>query len=307
MPDPDARAWRSALLQRHRLDSDYLDTASAWFDPLAATLAAYQREQARPVLFAFNGCQGSGKTTLCDYLCTALSEEYALGSLALSLDDFYLTLAERRQLAATVHPLLATRGVPGTHDMGLLLETLERLLHWSGEGPVAIPRFDKAADDRCKREDWEIVTEPVQVVLLEGWCLGASAEPGASLANPINSLEREEDPDGRWRAHVDAVLGTEFPALYGLVDQWIMLRAPSFDCVYAWRREQERKLAATLPPDRAGRLMDDAALERFIQHYERLTRQCLAQLPQKVHHLFMLDDTRRITDYRHNASPVRLP
>lgn len=307
MPEREAGAWRSALLQRHRLDTAYLDTASAWFDPLAATLAGYQRGQARPVLFAFNGCQGSGKTTLCDYLCTALIEDYALNALALSLDDFYLTHAERRQLASTVHPLLATRGVPGTHDMGLLLETLGRLLHWPGDGPVAIPRFDKAADDRCSREDWAVATDPVQVVLLEGWCLGAGTEPGDSIAVPINTLEREEDPDGRWRAHVDAVLDTEFPALYGLVDQWIMLQAPSFDCVYAWRREQERKLAATVPRDRAGRLMDDAALERFIQHYERLTRQCLEHLPQKVHHLFTLDHARRITGYRHNPSPPRSP
>ncbi len=307
MPEPDARDWRTALLQRHRLDSTYLDTARAWFDPLAASLASCQREAQRPLLVAVNGCQGSGKTTFCDYLCTALTQEHGLRSLSLSLDDFYLTRAERQQLATSVHPLLATRGVPGTHDMALMRRTLERLLQWSGDKPVAIPRFDKAVDDRLPSSDRDVVNEPVHVVLLEGWCLGAGPESQDSLGSPINALERDEDPDGRWRGYVNDALANHFQPLYTLVDQWIMLQAPSFDCVFAWRREQEQKLAATLPPGQAKELMDDDALARFIQHYERLTRQCLLKVPGKVNHLFCLDHERRITDYRHREEVAMSP
>jgi len=300
-----ADGWRDALLERHRLDAVYLDTARTWFDPLARTLAAYQRDANRPVLVGLNGCQGSGKTTLCDYLCCALTREYALPTVALSLDDFYLTRAERQVLASSVHPLLATRGVPGTHDMDLLHQTLVSLLHPSARGPVAIPRFDKAADDRKPRADWEHVGLPLRIVLLEGWCLGARPEPAAALAAPINPLERDEDPEGRWRGYVNEVLEHRFQPLYTLVDQWIMLRAPSFDCVFDWRREQERKLAATVAPQQATGLMGDVALRRFIQHYERLTRQCLGELPARVDHLFRLDRERRITGYRHGAeSPL---
>ena len=152
-----------------------------------------QHRAGRPLLVALNGAQGSGKTTVSDYLCTSLFEEHGLNAVALSLDDFYLSRVERQTLAASVHPLLATRGVPGTHDMGLLQRTLEQLLDVHRNEPVAIPRFNKAADDRCASSDWNCITTSVQVVLLEGWCLGAIPQTADSLSQPINDLERDED------------------------------------------------------------------------------------------------------------------
>jgi len=303
----EAAEWQGALLKRHRLDGAYLETARAWFDPLARTLADCQRAANRPLLVVLNGCQGSGKTTLCDYLCCALTREHALPAIALSLDDFYLTRAERQALASSVHPLLATRGVPGTHDMGLLRSTLAALLDPTGSGAALVPRFDKATDDRVPSSDWTRVALPLQVVLLEGWCLGALPEPASVREAPLNDLERNEDPEGQWRLYVDTTLAREFQPLYALVDQWVMLCAPSFDCVFDWRREQESKLAATLPPARAAGLMDDAALRRFIQHYERLTRQCLDELPDRVDHLFRLDRARRIIGYRRGPGATPRP
>ena len=145
------------------------------------------------------------------------------------------------------------------------------------------------------------------MVLLEGWCLGAGPEPTDILSRPLNDLEQDEDPAGLWRGYVNEVLSREFLPLYQLVDQWIMLCAPSFDCVFDWRSEQERKLAATLSPEQASKLMNDDALRRFIQHYERLTRYCLNELPHKVNHLFTLNERRQVTAYSHrwhaNVSP----
>lgn len=295
---PRRPTWQTALLQRHQLGTAYLDSAQQWFYPLAQKLAAYQRVADRPILVAVNGCQGSGKTTLCDYLCTTLIEDQRLDSVALSLDDFYLTRTERQALAASVHPLLATRGVPGTHDMELLSATLAGLLGRNFDQPISIPRFDKVADDRLPIAAWTRIEAPVQVVLLEGWCLGASPAPADTLAGPVNALERDEDPQGQWRAYINEILEREFLTLYTLVDQWIMLCAPSFDCVFEWRREQERKLAATVPPEQAGDLMSDTALHRFIQHYERLTRHCLDALPANVDHLFILNEQREVMDYK---------
>lgn len=291
--------WQNAFLQRHQLDIAYLKTAKKWFAPLTRTLVDQQNSVHRPVLVALNGCQGSGKTTVADYLCTSLIEEYGLRAIALSLDDFYLTHGERRALADSVHPLLATRGVPGTHDMVLLRQTLEQLLQACRPEPVAIPRFDKAADDRRPISDWDRIAAPVQLVLLEGWCLGARPQPIDLLSQPLNDLERDEDPAGLWREYSNEVLRREFQSLYSLVDQWIMLCAPSFECVFEWRREQECKLAATLSPEQAGKLMDDDALRRFIQHFERITRSCLTELPDKVNHLFSLDEQRQIKAYSH--------
>ncbi|MFV8818316.1 hypothetical protein [Haliea sp. E17] len=283
--------WCQEFIEAHGLAPDYLASAQKWFDPMARVIAEHQNGASRPWLVALNGSQGSGKSTLSDYLCALFQAGYGLRCAVLSLDDFYLTADERRQLASDVHPLFRTRGVPGTHDTGLLKATLEGLL--AGE-PVRIPRFDKARDDRRPESGWDSVAAGVDIVLLEGWCLGATAQPIAELARPVNALEADEDSEGRWRDHVNAVLARDFPPIYQLVDCWAMLRAPSFDCVYGWRLEQEQKLA--LKSSGAG-LMSAEEITRFIQFYQRLTEHCLARLPAKVNHLFELDGQRAIQSY----------
>lgn len=297
-------AWQREFLRRHQLSDAFLKTAQTRFTPLAHALADLQQRANRPVLVALNGCQGSGKTTVADFMRGSLAAEHSLRTVCLSLDDFYLTRAERETLAISVHPLLKTRGVPGTHDMALLRQTLGHLLDAEPGTAVTIPRFDKAVDDRRPLSDWGSITTPVQLVLLEGWCLGALPQAPDVLSRPLNELERAEDPRGQWRQYSNTVLSQDFPSLHALVDQWIMLRAPSFDCVFAWRREQERKLAATLAPEQTATLMDDAALRRFIQHYERFTRQSLELLPDIVHHLFQLNAAREITAYTHRPDAV---
>lgn len=286
--------WQEAFLQRNQLPRSYLSYAQKWFEPLAEALATHQNCAGRPVLVVVNGSQGSGKTTVCDFLRSLLVDQ-GRRVVSLSLDDFYLTRRQRAQLASSVHPLLATRGVPGTHDMALLNATLDGLLGGGGEGGfVAIPRFDKSSDDRRALEDWDRSDGPVDLVLLEGWCLGAMPQSDASLAEPVNTLERDEDSQGRWRAFANAALARDFEPLYRRVDQWVMLCAPSFECVYHWRLQQEQKLLQGTTGS-GGRIMDAAQVARFIQHYERLTRQCLEHLPQRVDYLYRLDDQRGIS------------
>lgn len=289
--------WQAQFLERHRLPPVYLDSAQKWFAPVGELLAGHQKGARRPLLVGVNGSQGSGKTTLCDYLCDFLSTQHGLSCVALSLDDFYLTRLQRQALAESIHPLLATRGVPGTHDMDLLADTLDQLM---GGEPAAVPRFDKATDDRHPPQAWHKLEAPVDIVLLEGWCLGVTAQSSEQLAVPVNDLELREDGAGLWREYVNSVLETRFPPLYARVDEWIMLRAPSFDCVYRWRLEQERKLAAVSSGDG---IMSDAEVARFIQFYERLTSWCLAQLPRRVNHLFKLNDAREVSAYL--AAPGR--
>ena len=293
-PMPD---WQGAFLAQHQLPPAYLDNALKWFVPVGELLREHQSGASGPVLVGVNGCQGSGKSTLCDYLCEWFAAECGLRAIALSLDDFYLTQSERCQLAEDVHPLLATRGVPGTHDMPLLLSTLDALLE--GE-PVQVPRFDKAVDDRMPADASPRVDEPVDLVLLEGWCMGATAQPEDTLAEPRNELERDEDGDGRWRSYVNTTLAEQFPPLYQRVDEWIMLQAPSFDCVYEWRLEQEQKLASRSD---GGAIMSSAQVARFIQFYQRITEHCLEALPRCVNHLFRLNSERRIESYL--AAPGR--
>jgi D-glycerate 3-kinase len=293
-----AGAWEEDFLLHHALAPDYLAHARKWYNPLAGALALHHRGAGRPLLVGVNGCQGSGKTTFCAYLSALLWAHHGLRALSLSLDDFYLTRAERNALAARVHPLLATRGVPGTHDMALLGATLDALFRPGNGTVVAVPRFDKDRDDRRNPSAWDRVEAPVDLVLLEGWCLGAMPQGEAELAQPVNALERDEDAEGRWRRHVNTALARDFVPLYRRIDYWVMLRAPSFGCVYAWRSEQEQKLRQATGGRGAG-LMDEAQLERFIQFYQRLTEHCLVSLPPRVDYLYQLDAQRRTSAVQH--------
>ncbi len=295
-------AWQKLFLEQQRLDFAYLREAQRWFAPLAESLASHRNSAALPprdipLLVAVNGCQGSGKTTLCAYLAASLQAQFGLRALPLSLDDFYLTRAQRLGLAAAVHPLLATRGVPGTHDMALLNTTLDLLLAPTGTDPVSVPRFDKARDDRRRRSLWDRVEGRLDFVLLEGWCLGARPQSAAELARPVNELERLEDPDAFWRKYVNEALRRDFLPLYERVDQWVMLQAPSFASVFQWRLEQEHKLASSPAADKRA-VMTDGQVASFIQYYQRLTQHCLEMLPPLVDYLFSLDEQRRIATGR---------
>ncbi|WOJ93414.1 hypothetical protein R0135_16760 [Congregibacter variabilis] len=287
-----AKPWQESFLEEHRLPDDYLDTANRCFEPLAAIIAKRRQASGASLRIALNGSQGSGKSTLAAYLCRCLKEEHGLTAVALSLDDFYLTRAERRELAERIHPLLLTRGVPGTHDVGLLRDVLKALGQES-ERPVFIPRFDKSTDDRAAKDVWTLIDAPVDVVVLEGWCLGAKSETPEVVAQPINALERDEDPDARWRSYSNQLLKDQYEALYAELDFWVMLAAPGFDEVLRWRTQQEQKLRESVAGEGEG-LMSDAALSRFVQHFERYTRQCLRDMPQRVDVLLKLSGDRSI-------------
>lgn len=234
---------------------------------VAQAIEAAFSESEGPIVVGLAGPQGSGKSTMTPRLVARLAER-GLRAAGLGLDDFYLTRAERRGLARSVHPLLATRGVPGTHDMALLQRTLDAAL--AGD-PIAVPRFHKAADDRVPVEAWLPLVPPFDVIILEGWCVGARPQPEAHLAEPVNALERQEDADGRWRRWVNARLAGDYAALFDRLSLRIFLRAPDFGVVERWRAEQEAGLA------RPG--MTAAELRRFVAHYERITRAMIVDPP----------------------------
>src|SRR4051794_17361066 len=247
-----------------------IDSAFAfeWGDSLfAAAIDAERRALGRSILVGLCGSQASGKSTTAGRLAERLG---LLGArtLVFSIDDFYLTLRERRELARTVHPLLATRGVPGTHDVALMAETILALLQAQPGSVTALPRFDKASDDRVPRDAWPDFEGRSDVVILEGWCVGARPQAEAALLEPVNALEAIEDADGRWRRYANACVG-DYAAFFAGLDLRLMLRAPSFACVHGWRAEQEAGLKRDSRSARPA--MSDAELARFIAHYERLT------------------------------------
>jgi len=260
------------LIADEHLPPDYRAIVDAYWRPLSEEIA--MRAMGGPVVVGINGAQGSGKTTLCKFL-EVLLVEHNQRAATLSIDDLYLTRAERERLAREVHPLLATRGVPGTHDPALGLKVIADFC--AGRG-LDLPRFDKSIDDRCPEP--EAVRGPLQVLLFEGWCLGARPQDEAALAEPVNALEAEEDPDLVWRRHVNEALDRAYKPLFRELDMLVMLKVPDFAAVRRNRALQEDKLRARDPA--APGLMDEAALTRFLDQDERLTLHMFAEMPPRA-------------------------
>lgn len=220
------------------------------------------------------GAQGSGKSTLIAALASDL-EEQGTACAVLSLDDLYLGRSARAELADRCHPLFATRGVPGTHDVALGLATLDALAQ--GEAAV-LPRFDKGRDEPLPPSHWPRAPTQTRLLLLEGWCLGASPQDPAALAEPVNGLERDADPHGLWRGAVNRALAGSYAALFARITRLALLAAPDWPVVQGWRDQQEQALRDMSAP----RAMTRAGIARFVQHYERLTRHILSEMPQRA-------------------------
>ncbi|MFM2290016.1 MAG: hypothetical protein RL684_3159 [Pseudomonadota bacterium] len=270
---------------------NFHERVAALVDDRCATLQ-------RPVVVGLCGPQGSGKTTATRGLAHRLRGAHEHAVATLSLDDLYLPRAARARLAADVHPLLGTRGVPGTHDVELGLRTIHRLVQAAATDITPIPSFDKASDEPRAPGRWIPFRGRADVVILEGWCVGALPQDASLLAMPVNALEREQDGDARWRTYVNEQLAGRYQALFGLLDVLVMLAPPRFEQVTAWRIEQEHGLAASeRDAGRSGpssRIMNDSEVARFVQFFERLTRHMLVEMPARADLVVSLGARREI-------------
>jgi D-glycerate 3-kinase len=282
----------SALIQQEGLPDSYAETVDKTILPLADRICALHDTEKQPIVVGIHGAQGTGKSTLTLFLREILLRHRNRSTANFSLDDIYLTRAEREDLAKRVHPLFKTRGVPGTHDVALGQQVLHRLRSAAPEEATPIPAFDKSRDDRAPREQWPVFGGRAEIILLEGWCLDARPEKDSALAEPMNRLEENEDPDGIWRSYVNDQLKGEYRQFFDEIDFLVMLKAPSMECVLEWRRLQEQKLAKKIrnapksgePHGNAQdlRIMTDDEVGRFVMHYERVTRACLAEMPGRA-------------------------
>jgi D-glycerate 3-kinase len=282
----------SALIQQEGLPDSYAETVEKTILPLADRICALHDTEKQPIVVGIHGAQGTGKSTLTLFLREILLRHRNRSTANFSLDDIYLTRAEREDLAERVHPLFKTRGVPGTHDVSLGQQVLHHLRSAAPEDATPIPAFDKSRDDRVPRDHWPVFGGRAEVILLEGWCLDARPEKDSALAEPMNRLEENEDPDGVWRRYVNDQLKGEYRQFFDEIDFLVMLKAPSMECVLEWRRLQEQKLAKKIRnAPKSGellnnaqdlRIMTDDEVGRFVMHYERVTRACLAEMPGRA-------------------------
>lgn len=289
------------LLQQEQLSATFEADILPHYEQLASYVAAQHDAKKATLLVAVNGAQGTGKSTLALFLQAYLKTKGKRAAV-LSIDDLYYPYAKRQQLAKDTHPLLQTRGVPGTHELVLGQSVINQLLAAKKGGSVLLPAFDKAQDDRKPEGQWPSVEGAIDVILLEGWCVGATAMPSADLVLPVNQLEADEDAEQVWRSYMNDQLSNHYEQFFNQFDLLVMLKAPSFDCVRKWRALQEEKLArkmqgikeqaekanngASIAPMKG--LMNSNALNRFMMHYERLTTHMLSAMPTHANVLIAL-------------------
>ncbi len=289
------------VIAHHQLPASFVQTVDKWYMPVAEDIAHHTSNCPHTFIVGVQGCQGSGKSTLSVFLQRILEQQFKLTTAVLSIDDFYLTKEERLTLSKTVHPLLKTRGVPGTHDINLAQETIEKLKGLTKDTHATVPRFDKAMDDRATYDQWDCVKGPVKVIILEGWCVGLSPQPEEALQNDTNQLESEEDPQHIWRQYVNEALKQDYAALFDQLDILVVLQAPSFKSVYQWRLLQEEKLIAQFSKEQQHKdhTMSPKEIKRFTAHYQRLTEHALHSLPKISDWLLTLAEDHSITHISH--------
>ena len=262
-----------------------LNLSAAYAACQVAERIAGKTRPGKTAFIGINGAQGSGKSTLTRLVAEALQRFHGASAVGMSLDDFYLTKAQRQELARTVQPLCGTRGVPGTHDVALMAGTIAHLREAAPGAVTPLPQFDKLADDRAPLGDWPTFPGRPDVILLEGWCVGVRHDDMPPYAGPINALESAEDPDGAWYRWSLASLVQGYEQVWSCFDLLVSIEVPDLETVIDSRLRQEDTLAANSDRPR----MDRAAVIRFVQHYERYTRALWAAMPQRADMLFRRD------------------
>ena len=253
--------------------------------PIAFWINQKYKKKGKTLLIGLSAGQGSGKTTVASILGIILKIFFKRKICIISIDDFYKTLADRKKMAKKKHPLFKTRGVPGTHDINLV-KTFFNSLKKKNFKKIKIPKFNKLTDDRFKKNYWHTIDEKPEIVLLEGWCVGAKAEPNSSLKRPINVLEKYEDPYLVWRNFVNEKLKKEYKKVFSMIDHYIYMKVPSFKMVFEWRLLQENKLKKRSTYKKE--TMSYNGIKRFIMFYQRITLQMLKDLSKSASIVMLL-------------------
>jgi D-glycerate 3-kinase len=229
-------------------------------------------DKKKTLIIGLAGGQGSGKTTISSILSIILKKHFKLNVFIASIDDFYKTRKDRKILSKKKHSLLMTRGVPGTHDINLMLSFFKKVKSKKFKS-LEVPKFNKAIDDRCKKSLWYKLKSKPDVVIFEGWCVGARAQSSSKLKKPINSLEKVYDQGAKWRVHVNNQLKTKYKTLFNQLDGLLYLKAKNFNLLRQWRLKQERKLWVQTKNKKNLKIMSSGDVINFMQTYQRITQQ----------------------------------
>ena len=245
--------------------------------------------------FLLSGSQGVGKSTLLKLIKVIFKKKFNKRILSLSLDDFYLDKKERQKIAINIHPLLKTRGVPGTHDINSLLEIIKRFD--KSKYPINFPVFDKLSDSRKKTH--KLIKAKCDILILEGWCVGCPPISRKYLFTNINTLEQQFDNNGNWRRYYNRLLVTKYSKAFEKFNSIIYIKAPSFAHVLSWRIKQENFLRKLSKKDKSSG-MSPIEIRNFIQHYEKITKWMLKKMPALANIVLYVNKDQKILKIRKN-------
>jgi|TARA_B110000259_G_scaffold71969_1_gene84625 D-glycerate 3-kinase len=275
---------------------DKLGQLNKFYLPICEKIYQDYKKNKKIKIIGLTGGQGAGKSTITQIIKLILEKKYNLSIVYFSIDDFYRTSSERIKLSKKIHQLFRTRGVPGTHDTNLLKITLLNLRKKNFK-PLSIPRFDKSKDERFPRTKWQKIKKQPQIIIFEGWCVGAKPQEKKYLKKSINILEKKYDANLTWRTKVNYELQNEYAKIFNKINRLIFLKVPSFECVYKWRLLQEKKLQLT---SKGKKIMSPIQIRKFIMYYERITKQMLVDLTKKAYAVLYLDKKHRFNKIKFN-------
>ena len=250
-----------------------------------------------PLIIGLAGGQGTGKTTITSIITLILKKYFKLKVFKISIDDFYKTRNQRKKLSKNIHPLLMTRGVPGTHDYKIIYEFLNKIKN-KNFVKSRLPKFDKSKDDRCKKKLWYKINSRPDIIILEGWCIGAKAQKNAKLVKPINSLEKVKDPNLVWRKYVNIQLKIHYKNLFKQINEIIYLRANNFKILRKWRIKQEKTLWLKSKNKRNLRIMNRGDIINFMQTYQRITQSMFKDAPKYASIVMKLNSNHQINSIK---------
>ena len=275
---------------------DKLGQLNNFFLPISEKIYRNYLNNKKTKIIGLTGGQGSGKSTISQILKIILKEGFNLNTVIFSIDDFYKTLQERKDMSKKINPLFLTRGVPGTHNTALLLKCLNNFKskHFK---KILIPKFDKSIDDRFSKRFWQNIKTKPDIVIFEGWCVGAYPQKKKDLIEPINVLEKEKDKKRTWRNFINKELKTRYKKIFKLIDLMIFLKIPSFEHVYKWRSLQEKKLRVT---SKGKKTMTNKQVKNFIMYYERITKHMLKNFSKRAKFVINIDSSHRLKSLKFN-------
>ena len=254
---------------------------------------AKKADNKKPYFVGLAGGQGTGKTTISSIIKIILEKYFKLKVFKISIDDFYKTRKERIALSKKVHPMLLTRGVPGTHDINMMLDFFKKSKAKKFKN-MKLPNFNKAIDDRFPKNKWNTINKRPDVIIFEGWCVGARAETNKTLKKSINSMEKANDHKLVWRKYVNQQLKTKYKKLYSQLNCMIYLKAKNFSLLQKWRLKQEHKLWLKTKKKGGHKIMSKGDVINFMQTYQRITQNMFKNMPKYASIILNLNSNHQI-------------